>query len=1039
MPSAQVHSPSASYPLLPHSNMTAAVATSSSSSSSRGLQLQLSAGSCSHLAAGRNHGGGSSHNFDEEMIKDVDLPGLSVDDIETVLSENADWSGEQIDQFLRSAVDLSEIESKLFTSGGYESDSGYSTYDVSPITSAAPMQLSYQNGMTSSMVGLQPCHTALSPPILTPVERTPGPIFGCTLSPTNSTTFAATPISPASSATSPLDASSTTTAAGSEMSFFPSVPNFSSVSPAAVALSSQENFYTQSCPIFTTYSQSQDYTSSQNIFGMNSHSQQCFPEVPPSVVPPPIPSFSSQIPDIMLPTSVSQFPAIGVSTQFERDRGSLSGFATLQRCSEGLVQNGGPFSRNAASKPTPSELNIAQRVVGTEPMDQYTPVFPKLEHQQTSCALGNSSNNNNSSPVETIPLSEPADNPLSNLLEASNPMLPTSPVSMEQIDTPLNSTTSSASPPLDESTSPSDVQAASKNTPSSQLQSVVSLCSQIPSFNKLVASSSNPAVFLVAVSTALSTLNTNASETKAQSIEGPCDSNSSGLVGDDSEKLRQIDMSQLSSLVANIETKQASTEASTATVLDQDEDKSSTTAAHESMCFQTESQDSSPTANANKVTSEKPAVFAQVVHHSQSTCTTTKAGHREPLVVTTTSTQPVQSSLQAKHGELQQVSSKAHESRSNNNNTSASSSNSASEKTGRISKSRGCKTGGAAMKAAQRKKGQWPKSMNKANLLAFRQHILNKLKKGQEAREPCVVVPAGKEKESTVKSESGGSKTPIRCEAVTPPSKLEAAYEQNHSVKVSYERNHTIERCHSEPVDRLSPLNESLHQSQSVENVNLFSADGDELKPLELFFSSPDCNDILSGMQFNPDAFLSSSMHSNEGGGVLEGFEGMTDLDLKADDEIVHLLSGGSSCDGSTDMDFECINDFFKETAPELSEAVSSPPIHLDLVLGKSPTGLHSPSPTLSRSYSITSTASVQCFAENPSPVPFSGDFLRQASSIGSPSYTFPELNSLNGSVSDLGGSVGCESSMKLHLQQLEMHNDPLLAGSIGLSGHFDM
>ena len=42
-------------------------------------------------------------NFvNEEIIKDVDLPGLTVEDIEAVLSENADWSGEQIEQFLRS-------------------------------------------------------------------------------------------------------------------------------------------------------------------------------------------------------------------------------------------------------------------------------------------------------------------------------------------------------------------------------------------------------------------------------------------------------------------------------------------------------------------------------------------------------------------------------------------------------------------------------------------------------------------------------------------------------------------------------------------------------------------------------------------------------------------------------------------------------------------------------------------------------------------------------------------------------------------------
>lgn len=113
-------------------------------------------------------------NFvNEEIIKDVDLPGLTVEDIEAVLSENADWSGEQIEQFLRSAVDLSEIEAKLFSATGYESDSGYSTYDVSPVTSTAPLHL--PPGGTFQSRSLSPA--------LTPVD--PTPFFRCNYSPTN--------------------------------------------------------------------------------------------------------------------------------------------------------------------------------------------------------------------------------------------------------------------------------------------------------------------------------------------------------------------------------------------------------------------------------------------------------------------------------------------------------------------------------------------------------------------------------------------------------------------------------------------------------------------------------------------------------------------------------------------------------------------------------------------------------------------------------------------------------------------------------------
>ena len=92
------------------------------------------------LTHGNSNGGNNFFNM-EDGICEVDLPGLSPDEIETIRSENSHWtSGEQFKNFFHSAVELSEMEAKLFSASGYESDSGYSTYDVSPITSSAPLQ-----------------------------------------------------------------------------------------------------------------------------------------------------------------------------------------------------------------------------------------------------------------------------------------------------------------------------------------------------------------------------------------------------------------------------------------------------------------------------------------------------------------------------------------------------------------------------------------------------------------------------------------------------------------------------------------------------------------------------------------------------------------------------------------------------------------------------------------------------------------------------------------------------------------------------------
>lgn len=230
--------------------------------------------SSSYMAPPSNH---THHNskscvLDKEFIRNVDLPGLSVDDIEAVLSENEDWSGEQIDQFLRSAVDLSEIESKLFSLASYESDSGYSAYDVSPITSTAPANPNYQ------VSSLSTC----PPPPLTLINQATSPLFG-------NPAFPGMPL-PHHHTPSPLMHDAAISPCGSDGGFFSphssfaNTPNqdtivfFPPPPPPPPAASIYSHPYTQT-PDF----------SSNSIFNS------CFSDSASA-----IPNFSLQIPDIIL-------------------------------------------------------------------------------------------------------------------------------------------------------------------------------------------------------------------------------------------------------------------------------------------------------------------------------------------------------------------------------------------------------------------------------------------------------------------------------------------------------------------------------------------------------------------------------------------------------------------------------------------------------------------------------------------------------------------------------------------------------------------
>ena len=147
-----------------------ALPTTSSSSSAGPIPTSLHSGIDSYDYSGLN-----VLALRNEILtiveNDEELPDLKPEDIEVVFSENSNWSGEDIDNFLRSAVDLSKIETKMFSSScGYESDSGYST--ISPITTSASNNAGIPGGFHPR--SLSPALTPVNP---SPVLSSPGNLF----------------------------------------------------------------------------------------------------------------------------------------------------------------------------------------------------------------------------------------------------------------------------------------------------------------------------------------------------------------------------------------------------------------------------------------------------------------------------------------------------------------------------------------------------------------------------------------------------------------------------------------------------------------------------------------------------------------------------------------------------------------------------------------------------------------------------------------------------------------------------------------------
>ena len=912
----------------------------------------------------------------------MDLPGLAVEDIEAVLSENTDWSGEQIEQFLRSAVDLSEIEAKLFSATGYESDSGYSTYDVSPITSNAPMPLNcVQPGSLQNR--------SLSP-ALTPVN--PTPFFHCNLSPTNPSFPPPPPhmIHPAlpDPVTSPIG----------EVSFFSASQHFGGFGP------------------------SQDVSAT---YLPNQASSMFAPPPPPH---PPVP-YSSQPQEYCSPavSSVGPYYPENLSTGSSIDGFSsqftdlLASEATLadnikpadlrsgntnplscRMTGDGLISYG---SFTSDEKPAslvgedclPESRSLSDLEIKNKSVCPKAPVAPKPvvkpeDNMQARCSLSSS---------------DPAEAIVSDESPCSESTSGDSTDESADITTTIKMETSSA--PCTNQLSPNLLANLQNlpNIPGINTQLLQSLCSQMPALSKLLASSSNPAIFLVAISTALSTL------TKPFLNNG-VNVNVSGLPGITSElsKLPPTDIAQLQSQIARLGADQIEKLISLKT---------------ESAPYLCTATTPRPCTQATGVPlqGQKPAggtVFARILPTQcppiSSTPLPTSSGAL--TTVTNSAGQQVGANLKdaAQHGCFVNG-------------------------TGSVSmkllpknqRARLHKTGSpVAMKPSHKKtkQSQWPRSMNKANLMAFREHILNKLKRQEEANDSCSEGQNGCP--LTASTTAIRSAAAVKLESPSPSSE--------YKVEVMYERNHSMEgRCHSEPADLLNSMSTSptsLRLGHSASASDISTVQGKSLQLSDLLFQ----DDIFSDFQFNPDTLLSSSALSMEVG-VLDMFERIEDgeglncggshhgPDLSAvSEEIAQLLGDDDSsneaptpCEQKS-MEIDCIREFLSDTQDGHRHVLSPNQIrmHADLQrsCGETSTGRNH--------YSSGQQYLSPTLSENDRIAIETSEALRQC--VPTPTYTFPELNSIHGSWDNL--TINGEAALKFQCFDsiLQTQHDPLLAGS---------
>ena len=908
-------------------------------------------------------------NFvNEEIIKDVDLPGLTVEDIEAVLSENADWSGEQIEQFLRSAVDLSEIEAKLFSATGYESDSGYSTYDVSPVTSTAPLHL--PPGGTFQSRSLSPA--------LTPVD--PTPFFRCNYSPTNPSFPSSSPhiIRPSlhDSLTSPINDASIF----SPPQFTAFGPNQDTRATSYLPTSMFAPFPLSHPPQSLSYStQPQDYCS-PSLLSAGAY----FSENPTTCAT--MDGINSPFTDLLAPESTF--------TDDVKPTDLRSNPLTCQRATDGLihyenfmssgsqelvVNRGGLLEThslpNLKNEHEPATLNMPESL-GT--------VVKSEADTQVSCSVSGS----DSMEVHT---SNSEDEPTTTVSSIKTETTVTSPSGHTQMQTTL-------APSLQNL----------PNIPGINTQLLQSLCSQMPMLSNLLASSSNPAIFLVAITTALSTL------TKPFQDDGATSVNVNGLPGIKSElsKLPPTEVEQLKSRIAKLGADQIEKLLSLKTDATPSSNPPAPTESDFRSCSQTVPvQGKKPTERT---------VFARILPTQSNVC------------LPPTASVPVSSShgLQNTVPNSWQVGVNPH---SKNHRYPIQDSESVGAK--QILKGQRARLHKAgnpvAVKPSHKKSktSQWPRSMNKANLMAFREHILSKLKKGQEE-----MTYSSSEANATATSITPKVETPSPC--------------SEYRAEVMCERNHTTMEgfCDSKSTELLGSMSKSPMSLDHCENgANDTTTRGRSLEFSDLLFQ----DDIFSDFHFNPDTLLSSSSLSMDPGvlDMIGGIESENELNCGGlahsdlSEELAQILCSNDSPNRvptpseQESMEIDCIRDFLSDAHNNCKPVPPPNQTHLHVNLQRP---CNNDSATGSAHYSNGPQQYKQSVLTDSDRIAIqTSEALRQCV-VNATTYSFPEPNTVHGSLDNFTS----EAPLKFHCLDsiLQTQRDPLLAdGTCNVTEHFDI
>lgn len=749
----------------------------------------------------------------EEGLREVDLPGLSADEIETILSENSNWSGEQFKNFFHSAVELSELEAKLFSGSGYESDSGYSTYDVSPITSSAPMQFGACHPPASSS------YRSISP-ALTPVN--PSPYIS--LSSSNPFQFGQSPMHmsmhSSGPATTPLPHSASP---DGEFSFFP--------------------------PATPTY-----HPSLSSV-----------PSTPHAVLTPTQDSYMMQGGFAMQPTmqyqrefQVSQYPPVLLDMRQPQPQQESYGieFADILEESQTV--------KDSSMQGQCSEMQRRQRISSLSLLPPRNPAEVKIEvieHKPCTSSVPSSAACSMATPA-TITAAKPFTNCVK--LETSEGNMSSCKVSQQ---------------PMTHSTTHTTQSTASTTSP--QLKSFLETCSKLPSLVELVSSGVHPTVVVVTVSTALAALE--------DQTQGP-ESQSSKLGQKLSVKEGPYDIPQLHSRVASLTPEQLERLADVKLI---------------SAAKQLATQHLESLAAARKKNEKQPSSSSRKAQCSN-TVSVTKTTTVKASVSVVKAVSKTQQQQQQKSSSVVRVGAGSH------------------------------------MKASHKKKSsQWPRSMSKANLMAFREHILNKLKRGQEdtqqQQRSC--------SQDNSPSHPSGS-------APSPSFDIDMSLDSDVPVQV---------RCSSEPADFFSRQVHTdsspspLQASQSAGNVCFKS-----LKHIDLDYSSDNMP-----LDFNPDILLTSSVLPDSLLADME-IDSLASISSPSEHDLVQFLcdpSPPSSVTSPIDNmeDLDSIQDFLSgnsesnmsSSATRFTESSFSPPTSSMHKSSYSP--VHSPTST-----TTTTTATAQ-------------------------------------------------------------------------------